>query len=426
MRVGTAEVNITPPPKIDLAGFAVREQPCQGVFDPLWLRVVYIEDGAEKLLWVHGDVLAFDENLVRRFRDWIQAECDITPAQVIIAATHTHSAPATIQLTGCGEVSQEYIDWFEARFHEAVLASMKQLEPCRLVSAEGRCHLGVNRRKPETLHTDPRVGAIGCQRQDGSFKAVILSYSMHPVCLREPRISGDWPGETANCLSRTLPGCPLVIVSSGACGNINPPGVGVSAEQTYRWGRQVAKSVLRALLKAQPEEAVMRMTAANVDLPVKSWSRRGIENYAALCRNDEAGHREFGGQFALAIETWRASMIKRLERDEPANISVELRLLAFNRSSFLTVNAEIFSRFSELMNAKTHRPVYVVGCANGMIGYVPSAEAYVEGGYEVAWSMLFYNQPRLQKGGLELLARHAGRLLEGLSMERLSSSRQCS
>src|SRR6185312_15917772 len=109
-----------------------------------------------------------------------------------------------------------------------------------------------------------------------------------------------------------------------------------------------------ALLKAQPEEAVMRVTAAKVDLPIKGWSRRGIENYAALCRDDEAGHREFGSQFALAIETWRTSMIKRLERNEPANISVELRLLSFNRSSFLTVNAEIFSRFSELMNAKTH------------------------------------------------------------------------
>jgi hypothetical protein len=96
-------------------------------------------------------------------------------------------------------------------------------------------------------------------------------------------------------------------------------------------------------------------------------------------------------------------------------------LLSFNRSNFLTVNAEIFSRFSELMNAKAHYPVYVVGCANGMIGYVSSAEAYVEGGYEVAWSMLFYNQPRLQKGSLELLAQHAGHLLEGLSTKKLST-----
>lgn len=421
MKVGTAEVDITPQTPIDLSGFAVREQPSRGVLDPLWLHVVYIEDGAEKLLWVHGDVLAFDENLVRRFRDWIQVECDIAPARVIIAATHTHSAPAVIQLTGCGDVNQNYLEWFEAKFREAVLASMKQLEPCLLVSAQGQCDLGINRHKSELLQADSRVGAVGCLRNDGSFKAVILSYAMHPVCLKGPLISGDWPGQTADYLSQMLPGEPVVIVSSGACGNINPPLVGVSDEQTYRWGQEVAQSILPALLKARPEEAKLKTATAHVDLPVKSWSQRGIEDYAALCRKDSAGHLEFGDQFLSAIETWRTSMLHRLRRNSPPHLSAELKLVSLNEVAFLTVNAEVFARFSELMNANSRFPVYTVGCANGMIGYVPSAEAYAEGGYEVAWSMLFYNQPCLEIGGLELLAQSARRLMDGLPMEPVSA-----
>jgi hypothetical protein len=73
----------------------------------------------------------------------------------------------------------------------------------------------------------------------------------------------------------------------------------------------------------------------------------------------------------------------------------------------VTVNAEIFSQFTELAGAGAGLPVYTVSCANGMIGYVPTAVAYDEGGYEVSHAMLFYNLPRPQQGGLELLANHA-------------------
>jgi hypothetical protein len=46
-----------------------------------------------------------------------------------------------------------------------------------------------------------------------------------------------------------------------------------------------------------------------------------------------------------------------------------------------------------------------------MLGYVPPAEAYDEGGYELDWAMLFYSRLRPKRGGLELLARNAGELV---------------
>lgn len=424
MKVGAVQANITPEPGIELAGFAVRAQPCKHVLDPLWVRVLYVEEGAEKLLWIHGDVLAFDEKIVGRLRDWIWQELAIPAAQVIIAATHTHSGPATIQLTGCGKVDAAYVNWMEGKFREAVLAAMKNPEPCRLVSAEGQCQLGIDRLNSAFNHTDPRVGALGWRRDDGSYKAVILSYSMHPVCLREPVVSGDWPGETARFLSATLPGNPVVIVSPGACGNINPPAVGVTPEQTYKWGRQIAQSVLTDLLNAQPETMprgvhTLKMRTVSIKLPLESWSAAGIEKHAAACLADAAGHRAFGAQFSQAIESWRTNMLQQFQRNEPPDIQVELGILSLDRITVLTVNAEIFSRFSELVNSEADSPVYTVSCANGMIGYLPSAEAYLSRGYEVSWSMFFYNKPRLRKGGLELVAQQARKLIGGCPVQQL-------
>ena len=53
------------------------------------------------------------------------------------------------------------------------------------------------------------------------------------------------------------------------------------------------------------------------------------------------------------------------------------------------------------------RPVYVVGYANGVRGYLATAAAYAEGGYEVDAAHFFYGGFRYQAGALEHLLDEA-------------------
>jgi hypothetical protein len=152
-----------------------------------------------------------------------------------------------------------------------------------------------------------------------------------------------------------------------------------------------------------------------VDLPLEPWDRAKVEYYVADCRADLDGHSEFEGKYRLAIDTWHAMMIARLGRGDPWRTRVHLGAISFGSAALVTVNAEIFSRFTELAGAGADRPVYTVSCANGMIGYVPTTVAYDEGSYEVSRAMLFYNLPRPQRGGLELLANRARQLLGSCS-----------
>src|SRR5512139_2381917 len=115
MNVGTAQLEISPQPGIELAGFAVRPQPSTSLLDPLQVRALYIDDGSEKLLWLHADLLAFEQSLADRLRHWVQAELEIASSRVLLSATHTHSGPATIRLVGCGEVDMAYVHWLEER-----------------------------------------------------------------------------------------------------------------------------------------------------------------------------------------------------------------------------------------------------------------------------------------------------------------------
>jgi hypothetical protein len=425
MKVGTAQIDITPKPGIELAGFAVRPQPSTGVLDPLNARALYLEDGAERLLWLHVDLLALEQSFADAFRHWAETELGVPSSRVLLSASHTHSGPAAIQLIGCGEVDRAYVSWLNNQLQSAARSALRDLDPCRVVGAEGVCQLGVDRCPSVVAHTDPRVGALGWRRGDGSFKAVFLSYAMHPVCLRGSELSADWPGEAARVLSGELPGRPVALVGIGACGNVNPPAVGVAPAQMRDWGGQIAESVRSRLLAAEPERTagesgILRVASDKVALPLDDWRPDTIKDYAKSCQADPTGHREFGDKFQRAIEAWRSTMSRRFARAEPQHAQAELTVVSLGRAILVAVNAEVFSPFTALAGAEAGCPVYTLSCANGMMGYVPTAEAYAKNGYEVAWAMLFYNMPRPRRRGLELLASQARRLITGLGTPGLA------
>jgi neutral ceramidase len=412
MIVGTAQIDITPHAGIELSGFAVRPQPSTEVLDPLAVRGVYLEDVQERLLWLHADLVAFDASFVDEIRRRVEREYGVPSSRILLVATHTHSGPATVSANCIGALDPNYLASLKERFLLAAHGCLTNREECDAVSVESRLELGVDRRLFASAHTDPRLGAVGFRRRDGTFKAVLLSYSMHPVCLRGSWLSADWPGETARVLSDALPGRPTVLVSSGACGNINPPQVGVQPEQMRAWGRRVAEGVLEKFHTAvrndaSAEDTTFRVTSAIVPLPLEDWTISQIHEHADRCLADSAGSHEFHQAFALAAEAWRKTMVDRQTRRESPSTPAEIVGVRLGRSVFVAVNAEIFSQFTELVRGNGNRAIYTVGCAGGMIGYVPTAAAYQEGAYEVEWSMLFYNRPRPRCGGLELLAEHA-------------------
>lgn len=417
MDVGVAQIEVTPEVGIDLAGFAVRPQPSTGVHDPLYARALYLSDGAEQLLWLHGDLLSVSDVLADRVRRHVAAQTGLDYSRIWISTTHTHSGPATFPQNGTGQMQRQYVAWLEDQFQTAALRALEKTERCVLTSVQGHCDLGVDRRQRSSAHTDSRVGALSWRRPDGSFKAVLLTYSMHPVCLRGPLISADWPGVAAKALGDSLPGRPVALVLSGACGNINPPSVGVTFDQVREWGQQIATSVVPGLKTAAREIAAngrqaLKVTGANLELELEPWNAADIDAYATASLACTEAHREFGNKFGEAVEAWRQTMKQRFLHNAPPCTKAVMAIAMIGRNTLLAVNAEVFSRFASLVTQGSPDWTYAIGCTNGMMGYLPTREAYDEGAYEVEWSFFFYNLPRPRQGGCERLAHYARSLLE--------------
>ena len=98
MKLGTAQIDITPQPGVELSGFAARVQPSTGVLDKLFAKALYIETEQTKLLWINCDLIGFDRGIVLEFRRWAHEKFGLSMHQVMLSATHTHAGPATIHL----------------------------------------------------------------------------------------------------------------------------------------------------------------------------------------------------------------------------------------------------------------------------------------------------------------------------------------
>jgi hypothetical protein len=302
---------------------------------------------------------------------------------------------------------------------EAAEAALSQTEECEVVTTEGHLDLAVDRRQQASKHTDPRVAALGFRRSDGAFKAVVVNYAMHPVALGSSnrQISADMPGQTALRLSGQLPSHPVVLVTNGACGNLNPPAENVPFTQIEAWGGQIADAVAARLAQAPPTpQPLLRVAARVFPLPLDALDVAGIEAFARKALLDRKSLAEWGDKYRCAVEQWRSSLVAAAHAGHAIDHrDAELFALRLGDVILVGANAEVFSEFTDWLRAGTKQKVYVIGYANGDMGYLPTQAAYAEGGYEVEVAHLFYGGLRPKAGGLELLAREAKALLQQIT-----------
>lgn len=417
MIVGTSQIEITPKPGVELSGFAARTQPSTGVLDPLFAKALYLVCDNSDLLWIHCDLIGFERGVVQAFRCWAKNELGLEEAHVMLSATHTHAGPCTIHLREAGEYDGAYAEFLMAQLCEAARAAVMRAEKCDLITVEGRLNLAVDRRKTASAHTDPRVAALGFRRGDGTFAAAIVNYAVHPVALGPTNrlISADMSGQAAVALAQELGENPVVLITNGACANLNPPAENVPFAQVQQWGAQIAHAVGRLLKQAKsPEKPRLKIVSRMVQLPLDVLDADGINRFADKALLDAKPLAQWGDKYRRVVEYWRTTLLKNGRENGNGHHEAELFGVRLNGVILVGANAEVFSEFTDMLRKHSDRKIYLIGYANGDVGYLPTRAAYAEGGYEVEVAHMFYGGFRPRPGGLELLAAAAMDLVREL------------
>lgn len=301
-----------------------------------------------------------------------------------------------------------------SRLQEVARGALGKTEQCELIEVEGKLNLAVDRRKRASAHTDPRVAALGFRRSDGTFAAAMVNYAMHPVALgpNNRQISGDVSGQAASQLAAALPGHPVVLMTNGACANLNPPAENVTVTQMQKWGGQIADAVGGLLMSAKAcAGPKLRIATRVVSLPLEVLDAEGINRFADKALLDAEPLAQWGEKYRRVVEHWRKTLLKNGSNTGNGHHEAELFGIRLNGVLLIGANAEVFSAFTDMLRRQSDAKIYLIGYANGDVGYLPTRAAYAEGGYEVEVAHMFYGGFRPQAGGLELLASAASDLV---------------
>ena len=411
-RAGAAIADITPPlGELVVGGFV--PFPANEIHDPLHARCLVLDDGKNRIAIVICDNLGITRSVYDEARAEISKHSKIPPDQILMAATHTHSATRAHE--------PKYRPKVVAGIAAAVNTAIQNLAPAKIgwggVAEPSEVF---NRRwyvsKPELARNpfggvdtvrmnppranaalmkpagpiDPEVSFLSVQTSNGQPLALLANYSLHYVGgVNKGDVSADYFAIFSQQIQKLLGADsvtpPFVgMMSNGTSGDIN--NINFRDGNARRYDRyekmtevanKIAEQVNGAHSQVQFNEHVkvgsltreLKLTMRKPDPEIKAWFREVM----AKPQDAEKFHR---------YERTYAARVQKLD-DGPNEITVPLQVV---RIGDLAIAAIPFETFAEIgLKIKDKSPfadTFTIELANDSRGYLPTPRQHALGGYE--------------------------------------------
>ena len=407
---GSAKANITPYVGAFLAGFGSRDHGCEGVHDELFARAVALKSGETAVAAVSCDLIGLTRESIETIRRQVEAATEIPASHVMLACTHTHSGPTTGVLRHPG-LDAELVRVTEKKIAGAAIMAWRSMVGASLGAGKGRARIGINRRekKPDGSiclgknpegPTDADVGVIRINDARGEAIALVVNHACHPVVLGGGNylVSADYPGQVAAFVERVYPGATCLYLN-GAGGDVNPTTVGGGFEEARRVGvflGSQAVGVAETIRTAPDASLAVRQTTVDAPvapLPSAEEARELTERQTRLLDEQLArGEISRARHDADWQRGWARDVLAEYGKvDRQRAKPLELQAIRLGDALLIGTPGETFVEIGLAIKAAS--PVaktFVVGYANGNVGYIPTAKAFEEGGYEVESAHKFY------------------------------------
>jgi neutral ceramidase len=215
----------------------------------------------------------------------------------------------------------------------------------------------------------------------------VVHFTLHPAILvgHEWLVSADYVAEASELVSRALGGAPVLFLN-GALGNINhldhrDQGRAIGFEESARVGSALGNAAVEAIAGSSGP-AVLDLVcsrALTVTLEQRTVGREQFEAARALLASSSGDVEALDGIPPEAYAQWAVTAGRRLT----PLLDVRIVLLRLQDVVLVYVPFEVFAEFGlVLRDTFPGQLVKVVSPANGYFGYLPTAAAFAEGGYE--------------------------------------------
>jgi neutral ceramidase len=408
---GAAKVVITPPVGLDLCGFGARPGPSEAVHDDLCAAALYLEADQPALI-ITCDLIGLDRASVAEVRAGIEAQTGIPAGHIMLGCSHTHSGPATPCIVSLGKTDPDYLAVLKRKLIGLGRMAYDGRQPCALGTLREPVSVAINRRevgrdgnmrigRNERGLTAPWVDVVAVDTMAGKPLARYFVHAAHAVTLSGQDITADWPGYAQRIVERIYgDGC-VALFGQGCCGNLNsePRGTYEIAEAQ---GRAMAGAVVKAAEYAAKEPEVT-IACASVDLALPCFDPPTVaeaEAQVAAFKQTAAGpDRNYGMSMMDAGDIAWAERILALAQAGATGLTRAYEVQALRLGDFLLVGlpGEVFVEYAlQIDEGAPYGQTATMAYANDNVGYVPTAQAHTEGGYEVQHAIRFYGDTMLR------------------------------
>ena len=298
IHVGVAVRDITPDPLLPVSGGVGVPKPAHKKQGNLTIRAIVFKQKDIKVAIVGIDNLGWPAVLGDESRKLIP---EIAPENILIGATHTHSAPDVYGFpdeNGHSNADPEYLSYCIKQIADAVHEALKNVQPAYLKIAvgEARGKIAFNYYAPELY--DPRCGII--QAIDSKNQKVIgtlVNYAIHPEVIgsKQGILSPDLCGPLYDQLESKTGG--VAIFMNGAQGgmvtadNRRPDNQEARTwEECQRIGRLLANEALRILDTAELQQnPVLDIHTRKTIFPVTSPLMKQLMEITSIGAQNEEG-----------------------------------------------------------------------------------------------------------------------------------------
>lgn len=166
LRAGAAAVDISPPEEwlpISVNG-GITARFIDKVADPLHVKVIVLSDGGSTIALGTVDSCVVDRAVYDEAKRIAEGKTGIPASNVVISATHTHSAPAVVGAHGT-DPDERYRGFLTEKIAEAIVTAHARLAPAEIGWGVAECPEWVHCRrwimKPGMAQTVPFTGHAG-------------------------------------------------------------------------------------------------------------------------------------------------------------------------------------------------------------------------------------------------------------------------
>ena len=406
MRAGFGKVEITPPLGVELAGYGYYlGRTADKLLDPLFVRAAAFEQEGERYLLVSCDCLGLSREIVHEAEAALLRECGIPSDHITLVSIHTHTGPAMKYHGGCGNVSPDYTRTVPGKIADACRAALNDLQEVtglRFFRNPIRKQWAYNRASAENP-VDGQTRFFRIDRQDAPPMA-LASYACHAVCQGNIRgISADYPGRV--CANLEAMGFQALYLN-GACGDIDPIRCAIEERPARLAG--FADTICQGM---EGESVSLPLTVsggqAEESLRLQPLTRADIRRMAEATNQQETDP-PGGGRVARA---WEQEMLETgdLDRTEEA---FHVRYLVLGGVLIAALPFETYTLTGMLIRrALGNDDALVLGCAEEMLGYLPTMDDYDRGSYASKDAFFLYRRIPTLRGEAERLGEALGQKL---------------